>query len=76
MPMREFPGRFKGRRKIYSDNGENERPGALSAVWQRNERALGAGERSLLAPRLSREQFGATLMAFGAVTDLSLLLFY
>lgn len=49
--MREFPGRFKGGGKIYSESGENERPGALAAVvvWKRNERALGAGERSLLA---------------------------
>lgn len=53
LPMREFPGRLKRGGKIYSESGENERPGALSAVvvvvvWKWNEGALGAGERSPL----------------------------
>jgi hypothetical protein len=43
--MREFPGRFKGGGKIYSDSGKNESPGTLSAVvvWKRNEGVLGEG---------------------------------
>lgn len=79
LPMREFPGRLKRGGKIYSESGENERPGALSAVvvWKRTKGPWEQGKGARWFSGLSKEQFSATLMAFGTVTDLlGLLLLY